>query len=109
PCALPIAATFGDFTITSAGHYDVCVVRYSPEGDVLWAWSAGGPHPDRAYGLAQDADGSTYVAGRFKELATFGDTTLVSAGHHDVFLVKYKIGRASCRERACCAGDAGAT
>src|SRR5690606_36726888 len=81
-------ATFGDFTITSAGHYDVFVVRYSPEGDVLWAWSAGGPHPDRAYGLAQDADGSTYVAGRFKELATFGDTTLVSAGHHDAFLAK---------------------
>src|SRR5690606_39092960 len=82
-------ATFGDTTLVSAGGRDIFAVKYSPEGDVVWARNGGGPDNDVGYGIAVDADGAAYVCGRFWDTATFGDVTLTSAGHYDVFLVKY--------------------
>ena len=35
-------ATFGSFTLTSAGSFDVFVAKYDAGGNVLWAQSGGG-------------------------------------------------------------------
>src|SRR5690606_37092572 len=75
------AASFGPFTLTSPGFdHEFYLLKYSPEGHVLWARSGGGPSDDIGYGLTIGADGGVYVGGRFQETATFGDATLVSAG-----------------------------
>src|SRR5690606_19525774 len=105
-------ATFGDTTLVSAGGRAIFAVKYSPEGDVVWARSGGGPGHDRGYGIPVDGDGAAHVGGRardpargghatptsagdhgacgrFCDTATFGAAALASAGHCDVFPVKY--------------------
>lgn len=53
-----------------------------------WAQSAGGTGYDLATCLATDSAGNQYVGGFFADTATFGATTLTSAGGHDGFIAK---------------------
>ncbi len=54
-----------------------------------WATPSGGGGSDRAYAIATDNDGNSYVTGWFEGSAHFGDITLNSEGGRDVFLAKY--------------------
>ncbi|HLT45753.1 MAG TPA: SBBP repeat-containing protein [Rubricoccaceae bacterium] len=85
-------ATFGSTVLTSAGSTDVFVVKYDPDGDVLWARRGGGAEADYARGVAVDGAGEAYVTGSFKATATFGTFDLTSGGGSDVFLAKYAAG-----------------
>ena len=85
-------ASFGGTTLTSAGSSDVFVARYDPGGGLLWAKRAGGPGSDRAESVAVDASGNVLVTGRFRGQASFGGTTLTSAGSSDVFVARYDPG-----------------
>lgn len=60
----------------------------SDQIDWLWASRAGGAGEDQGYAIATDSSNNTYVAGSFEGTATFGSTTLVSAGMWDVFVAK---------------------
>jgi hypothetical protein len=82
-------ATFGTTTLTSTGAYDLFVVKYTTNGEVLWAKKAGGGGDDVAYGIALDGTGNVYVTGYFAGAATFGDATLSAAGIADAFIAKY--------------------
>ena len=55
---------------------------------VPWATQAGGTSTDIGYGVSTLADGSSIVTGEFNGTATFGSTTLTSAGGFDVFVAK---------------------
>jgi hypothetical protein len=44
---------------------------------------------------ATDAAGNVYVAGAFTGTATFGGTTLISAGNYDLFVAKWNTGTSS--------------
>ncbi|MGV3637303.1 MAG: hypothetical protein ACO1NQ_06600, partial [Flavobacteriales bacterium] len=70
--------TFTDqgISVTSVGSADIILLKYSPQGELLWARSAGGPGPDGGYGIDTDKDGNVYVSGTFSGLAIFGDTLL---------------------------------
>src|SRR5690606_38844268 len=65
------------------------VVKYDPDGDVLWARRGGGAEADYARGVAVDGTGEAYVTGAFKATATFGTFDLTSGGGTDVVLAKY--------------------
>ena len=82
-------ANFGPFTLTSAGEYDIFVVKYDTNGNVLWAQSGGGTLSDEGPSVAVDAAGNSYVTGSYRDTATFGPVTLTSAGSLDIFVVKY--------------------
>ena len=61
---------------------------------VLWATRAGGSGLDRAWAIAQDGLGNTFVTGFFNGTATFGlgeanETTLASGGGDDMFVAQY--------------------
>ncbi len=81
-------ATFGSTTLTSAGNYDVFVAKIDASGTYEWATQAGGTGHDYGYGVSVLADGSSIVTGYFQGTATFGSTTLTSAGSKDVFVAK---------------------
>ncbi|HEX2616503.1 MAG TPA: hypothetical protein VHL57_03120, partial [Flavobacteriales bacterium] len=82
---------FGTTTLTNAGAVgDICVVKYDPSGNVVWALREGGPGLEIPYAIAVNAAGSFVVAGRFSSNSiTFGSTTLLQAGSMDVFVVRY--------------------
>ena len=81
-------ATFGSTTLTSAGSTDVFVAKIDASGTYLWATQAGGTSGDYGYAISTLSDGSSIVTGRFSGTATFGSTTLTSAGSYDVFVAK---------------------
>ncbi len=55
-----------------------------------WATKAGGTGTDSASGVSARANGSSIITGFFMGTATFGTTTLTSAGSSDTFTAKVK-------------------
>ncbi len=87
-------ATFGATTLTSDGGSDVFVAKTNPDGSWAWAARAGGTSSDYGYAVGALSDGSAITAGAFAGTATFGATTLTSAGSWDVFVAKIGSGGA---------------
>ena len=85
--------SFGNFTLVSTGRSDIFAVKYSPEGDVLWAKQAGGEGDDVGMDLCTDIYGNIFVTGTFTAKAKFERDSLVSKGLEDVFV--WKIGATS--------------
>ncbi|NOZ61986.1 MAG: T9SS type A sorting domain-containing protein [Calditrichaeota bacterium] len=93
------SATFGageanETTLTSAGLDDIFIAKYDGNGTLLWAKSAGGTDYDQGRGIASDGASNSLVTGYFEGSAIFGageanETTLTSAGGHDIFVAKY--------------------
>jgi hypothetical protein len=97
-------ATFGqggpEATLLSAADVadgvdqDAFVARYSPDGALEWAVSAGGMGPDEGHALAIASDGSVLVTGRFADGAVFGawgaSEAVLDAEHGDQFLARYE-------------------
>jgi hypothetical protein len=80
-------AAFGSTTVTPAESHDIFVAKLAADGTWLWAVSAGGAGNDDATAVEELPDGSVLVAGKFTNSATFGSTTLTSAGVN-VFVAK---------------------
>jgi hypothetical protein len=57
----------GGRSLGSGGPCDVFVMKFSPDGQLLWSTLLGGPNYDRAYGVEADSQGYIYVAGRAGE------------------------------------------
>jgi len=82
---------FGTQTLTTAGNRDVFVAKLADGGSAgtfTWVQAAGGAADDLAPGLAVVGT-SVYVAGTFvSNTASFGSTTLTSAGRSDIFVTR---------------------
>lgn len=82
---------FDNDTLTNSGSsYDIFLVKYDNDGNVIWARSIGGSGDDEPYSVAADIHGNVYIAGYFKspELS-FGNDTLIITGYSDVLLCKF--------------------
>ncbi len=85
----PFAFTLGSTTLVTAGGYDAYVARLNgATGAWSWALRAGGSGNDEGLGICADAAGNALVSGSFGGTATFGTSTLVSAGGSDVLVGK---------------------
>ena len=84
--------TIGSTTFTNSGDFDIFVIKYDPNGNVLWAKSAGGINSDIAYCVSTDVSGNIVVTGTFSSpTLTFGSTSLANKGSDDIFVVKYDL------------------
>ncbi|WZI66564.1 MAG: SBBP repeat-containing protein [Gloeotrichia echinulata IR180] len=81
-------ASFGSTTLTSAGDSDAFITKLDTNGNVLWAQNFGGTSADKGVGITSDGAGNTYATGTFSGTASFGSTTLTSAGDSDAFITK---------------------
>ncbi|MBK7946935.1 MAG: SBBP repeat-containing protein [Flavobacteriales bacterium] len=89
--------SFGSIVVTkepgSSTSSAIFLAKYGPNGDALWAISAGGHEVDIANGIATDASGNVCIIGGFQsDSIRFGATTLhnTSTGStEDVFVAKY--------------------
>ncbi|CAN5370002.1 hypothetical protein BH11BAC2_BH11BAC2_02540 [soil metagenome] len=84
--------TFGNITLqnSSISFDEMFIVKYDPNGNVLWAQRAGGADDDKPTSLSIDPFGNIFLAGYYKSTTiTFGSFTLNNTGNGDIFLVKY--------------------
>ncbi len=81
-------ATFGSYSITTSGFYDIFVAKMDANGNWQWATQAGGSEIDIGYGITIDDAGNSYVTGYFEETATFGSYSLTSSGSWDIVVAK---------------------
>src|SRR6266567_4198636 len=82
-------AMFDTITLTNRGARDIFVAKYDGSGNLLWVRQAGGADYDVATGIAVDGAGHCFVTGHIRGTATFGTTSLTSAGLEDIFAAKY--------------------
>lgn len=72
-----------------ANFADVCISKFTPNGDIIWMRLDGGIGLDRGFDIVTDSNDDIIVTGFFSGTAEFGDSTLISSGFSDVFVVKY--------------------
>jgi hypothetical protein len=85
---------FGTISLTNVntGYADIFLAKYNPNGDVIWAKSAGGYWDDIATSVALDTLGNIYVAGYFQSPFITFDTTVftnANSGDKEIFLTKF--------------------
>ncbi len=82
----------GVFNLTSAGGYDVFVLKLDTDGNLIWAKNMGGTNNDYGHAIDTDANGNVFITGRFQGTADFdpgaGTTNLTSAGGNDIYVLK---------------------
>jgi hypothetical protein len=81
---------YGGGPLTTAGGYDIVLVKYSATGAYLWAKRIGGANAESVASLAADqTTGEIVAVGNFDGSTDFGAGTLRTAGGSDVFVAKY--------------------
>ena len=82
----------GTSFLTSAGIYDVFILKLDATGNFLWAKSMGDTGWDRGYSIAVDDSGNVYTTGHFTATVDFdpgaGTSNLTSEGNWDYFILK---------------------
>ena len=84
-------AIFGSQSLVASGgesDADIFVAKLDPDGNWLWAVTAGGTEDDAGFRIAVDGSGYACLVGMFKNTATFGSQTLTASGDFDVFVAK---------------------
>ncbi len=82
-------ATFGTTTpLISDGSSDTFTAKVNANGTYAWATRGEGTGNEYTYGVSARANGSSIITGYFMGTATFGTTTLTSAGSTDTFTAK---------------------
>jgi hypothetical protein len=80
----------GTHSLTSInGGIDAFLIKYSPDGDILWVRTGGGNGADLAFDVKTNSEGHIFIAGVFSQTATFGTQTITTPTNNDAFLVKY--------------------
>ena len=89
------AITFGSITLTNAGDWDMFIVKYDANGNVLWAKNVGSNSRDGGCSIATDVFGNIYVTGFYSSSSLVitpifgGPITLTNNGSDDIFVIKY--------------------
>ena len=82
----------GSINLTSAGDYDIFVLKMDSSGNFIWANSLGGTSNDVGKAVDLDCSGNIYVSGYFKETVDFdpgsGIDNHTSNGYEDIFVQK---------------------
>ncbi len=82
------------YTLTSAGDWDVYVLKLDANGNFVWAkrFGSSGASDDQAFAINIDASGNVYTTGYFRNTVDFdpgvGTSSLTSNGQRDAFISK---------------------
>lgn len=84
-----------NIALISNGGSDIFLAKLDPDGDFIWARSAGGTGDEYSIGIAIDNDDNLFITGFFVYSAYFGgpcienEVELISMGDRDIFIAKY--------------------
>lgn len=80
---------FGSDTLYNSGAHDLFVLKYSPQGNLLWAKNFGASQEDFGCDIAVDNNNAVYITGRFSSDSLAFDTFKVyNKGMSNLFLTK---------------------
>jgi len=79
---------FGSTALTAEAR-DVYLVKYNPQGKVLWAKHAGSSGDDFGNAIAVDKAGNCEIGGSFVGTMYLDGDTLISRGQQDMFIARY--------------------
>jgi len=82
---------FGSTVLTSRGDYDVFVAKFDPNGNPLWAKSAGGSAYDFGHGIGVDPKGGVFVSGMVRGEADFGSGASAGGPGMGPFVARYSV------------------
>ncbi len=103
-------AYFDAASVVSAGGYDIALVKYDSNGNVIWAKGAGGSGTDVPYSISIVENNDVIMGGHFSTTCSFDTISVTSYGAWDVFIAKYdSAGNALWVTRAGGNGDDGNT
>ncbi|MBT4969609.1 MAG: hypothetical protein HOM80_11430, partial [Bacteroidetes bacterium] len=82
---------FADTLLQSnSSENDIYIARFSSTGNLIWAERAGGTLGDLPYDVVSDNDGNCYITGYFRDVSSFGDTSIIAQNSiNAMFLAKY--------------------
>jgi hypothetical protein len=80
---------FGKNMLTSKGFLDSLIAKFGPDGTLLWAQAVGSDGNDVIYGVAMDAAGTTFVAGKLEGNIDLNGQMLTHMGAGDAFYAKF--------------------
>jgi hypothetical protein len=83
-------ANFGPHQLTAVHNVDIFIVKYAPDGNALWAKSAGGQSTDSNDAITADNEGNLFVTGYFYNNMIFDNITLTANYDQPVFVAKLK-------------------
>lgn len=81
----------GTYNLTSAGSYDLYILKLDPSGGFLWAVAFGGTDGDYGNAVTPDLAGSVYITGTFEGIVDFdpgtGVHSLTASQGNELFLL----------------------
>ncbi|MDI1478385.1 SBBP repeat-containing protein [Polyangium sp. y55x31] len=80
---------FGDGPTVGTGMPDAILVKLSANGSTLWSHRFGDSGKQFGQSVAVDPGDHVIMSGEFQGTVDFGDGLVVSAGAHDLFVVKF--------------------
>lgn len=81
--------SFGTYTLTNNGDNDFFLVKYDPDGNVIWATSGGGNNADPAFTVKTDSKGDVYITGYTSSTPLIIGTTTINSNPATAYVVKY--------------------
>ena len=78
----------GGYSYPGFGLMDSYVMKYSPSGNLLWAYTFGSGAEDVPLSIDTDAQGNCYVTGYFVDSINIADQSIQSNGGWDVYVLK---------------------
>lgn len=76
--------------LLSEGMDDVFIIKYNPQGGIVWAQSFGGVKADFAGDIALDSKNNIYITGNFaSNMMEIGDSVISSAWPENVYVAKF--------------------
>lgn len=87
-CNFYQTATFDSVVLEIKSDRNVCIVKYSNNGDFQWAKKVG-DNTTEGTSMAVDGAGNTYITGDIVDDSWFGTTKLVPKGTSDIFIASY--------------------
>ena len=82
------SVSFGETILTAQGKNDIFLVKYTKDGKVIWAKSAGSTGNDYPSTLAISPDGNLYMAGMIGKEAAF-DEKISGEKKQNLFIARY--------------------
>ena len=82
-------ASVGGIVLTNAGGVDMFLLKLDPDGNPLWARSAGGIGVDVGLAVAVSPKSDVLVSGYLGDQATFEQVVVQTVGNVDLFVAQY--------------------